>query len=287
MSGSVKTCRECGSSLSWASETCPGCGEFVGAPNVREVAAERSALVERHRLAVASGGARGCAKTLAEFEAAVSRDSVAVINLWPDFLARFLQDKHGLFSGYAGLLDAEARLAAPPPNDRERRGVEGILFGSYGAALRYAALSLDRRGLESYGVCAVVLRDRLCANRATLMEENSFHFVQRHTLAPGMEIPGGYRAGWRDRYMLAVAKLAERLEPDMSPSAFPGLLLRTDGNRATDEFIEVHIHGPFGRDAFVEVLIPNPDHAKDDEERYSLHKIRDLSARLGIPCKLI
>lgn len=283
----AEKCPECDTSLSWASDHCQGCGIPIGAPNVREVAAERAALMRRYDQAVADNRKRGCESIADAFTTAVAEYSQAAINLWPAFLGQMLRDDKPLYSGYALQTEAETRLAADRSNDRKRRGTEGTLFGDYGLDIRYAALSLDGRGLVSYGSCTVSLRDALCQNKATLLEENAYDFVRRHRLLPGDPIPEARRALWKDRQYLATAKIAGDLRNDTTPEEFSALLLRSSGDRATDRFIEVHIHGSFGRAAFVAAAIPRPENGKTPEVRFSLGEIRDSLDRLNIPCEQI
>ncbi|MEI6704907.1 MAG: hypothetical protein WCL71_15450 [Deltaproteobacteria bacterium] len=252
------------------------------------MAAEREYLVARYHGAIKESQNRGCESNTLVFTAKVEANSVAVINFWPELLASFLRDDNALYSNYELQTGAETRRAALMPNDRERRGTEGTLFGDYGSEIRYAALSLslNSKGLVSYGSCAVVLRDKLCSNKASLLEENSYSFVRRHRLLPGDEVPCGHRAAWQDRHLLATAKLAVQIEEHTPPEAFADLVLYSDGNRRTDEFIEVHVFGAFGKEAFVATTIPNPAQSQNDE-LYRLNEIQERLARLAIPCTLI
>ena len=160
-------CPTCGCQLTWEKDTCLGCGTYVGAPNVREVAVERDKLLTRYEKTVEESKARGCFDEVSAFTDSVAKNSSAVINLWPEFLAQFLNGDKSIYSTYALQTDAETRKAAERSNDKERRGTEGTLFGQYGPHIRYAALSLDGgEGLVSYGSCCVSLRQQLCLNTA-------------------------------------------------------------------------------------------------------------------------
>jgi hypothetical protein len=100
------------------------------------------------------------------------------------------------------------------------------------------------------------LRDVAVAKRASLLEENSYSFVQHHKLSIGIPIPAGYRSTWAERAKLAVAKMADFIEVGMNEVNFQNLLLVDTGNRATDSFIEVHIFGTFDREAIDTVSGP-------------------------------
>jgi hypothetical protein len=78
---------------------------------------------------------------------------------------------------------------------------------------------------------------------------NSFVFVEKHELIPGKELPKGRRSTWEDRHKLALAKLAHRVSPEASDKEYAGILLFSEGNYKTDNFIEIHIYGPFDAQA--------------------------------------
>ena len=58
------------------------------------------------------------------------------------------------------------------------------------------------------------------------------------------------------RAKLALAKLADFIAVGMNEADFQSLLLLDTGNRATDNFIEVHIFGTFDREAIDTVSGP-------------------------------
>ncbi len=119
------------------------------------------------------------------------------------------------------------------------------------------------------------------------MEENSYNFLRRHKVWPGNNIPEGYRSVWEDRHWLATVKIAKRFNKHTQKTEFAKLLLQSEGDRSADKFVEVHIYGNFGKEAFVGATIPLPEHAKTDKEAHTLNEVRDLLARLNIPCNLI
>jgi hypothetical protein len=164
-------------------------------------------------------------------------------------LRELVSEPNALYSNYYLAAKGEVRAAAEAENDRQRRTVDAMLFGRYGDQIRFAALSLNGIGLKSYGKdglsYGLVLRDVAIANRATLLEENSYTFVKRHNLTAESVLPLGYRSSWEKRYELAVAKLSDSIWPNTSPSEYASILLYSTGDRATDQFIEVHIFGAF------------------------------------------
>ena len=108
---------------------------------------------------------------------------------------------------------------------------------------------MDGAGLSSFGPCAIRLREVVVDERATLLEGNSYHFISKHNIRPGEDIPPGYSAAWRERHKLAVAKLATQISPGTTEQEHSKILLFSEGRRDTDEFIEVHIYGGFDNKA--------------------------------------
>ena len=89
----------------------------------------------------------------------------------------------------------------------------------------------------------------------SLLEENSYHFIEQKRLVGRIPIPAGHRAVWQDRHCLATAKLACSIDDRTVVTDFPRLLLYSNGNRETERFIEIHIYGPFDRQAIVSAVI--------------------------------
>ncbi|VFM95213.1 MAG: hypothetical protein BECKG1743D_GA0114223_100419 [Candidatus Kentron sp. G] len=274
-------CDKCKATFEWHEDRCPVCGHDIGFPLARELGRqkERDALQRRYQEALDSARNRAVEDRVAAFEQAVQSKSRAVIGVWPSFLASFLNDARMLFTSYSLQVAAGSRKPASREDDKRRRGTEGTLFGALAPKICYAALSLDDAGLVSYGDdCFFTLVEAAARARGTLLEENSYTFVQKHKILPGDEIPAGYRAVWRDRHKLAVAKLAGQIDESTTDSAFAQLLLHSDGDRATDKFMEVHIYSGFDNQSVDGVRIPMPENAPSDD-RENLKRIRDWARK--------
>jgi len=274
-------CTECGSTIPHDRIACPTCGTHAGFPNVREVssAGEKDALDRRYNKAIKDAQADGRDVRLEELSQA-GKDTRAVIAIDLDYLAGFITKDEALYSTYALMVSGEIRKAASGVNDRKRRGIEGFFFGSYADEIRYAALSLDGKGLSSYGLFTLVLKDVAVKARATLLEENSFKFYDKHKDRIPDNFPQGYRAVWGERYKLAVAKLADRVTTKTVKHDFPGILLSCTGNRATDDFIEVHIYGAFDN-AAVESVVGNSN-ASSKADKAQLVAIKEKLINKGV-----
>lgn len=266
------SCGRCGFRIHWTDDRCPECSTAVPFPNIRLVTTteELAELDRRYDTAREAARARGAEDKLMEFESAVENTSRSVINVSPVLLVEFLEQKAQL-SNYNLQVAGETRLAASPEDDLVRRITEAALFGVFAHHIRYAALSLDGVGLQSYGSCSVVLSDRKARGAASVLDENSYPFVERH----GRSIPPGHRSDWQNRGKLAVAKLSERIDPGTTSDSFARILFWSEGDRKTDAFMEVHLYGRIDAQSAEMVVAPKPSEVPR-RDREHLMAARDM-----------
>ncbi len=147
------------------------------------------------------------------------------------------------------------------------------MFPSYHEEIQFGALSLDGKGVLSYGACCLVIKSVAIARRTSVFWENAVDFCNRVCPEQNKPIPPGHRAPWPLRAKLAAAKGEPLLDRQTALSEFSRILL--DGDR----FVEVHIYGPFNRDSIERLLIPKPV-KKDDRAMTSA--IRDVIRKEGL-----
>ncbi|NOS90175.1 MAG: hypothetical protein HOP34_16860 [Methylococcaceae bacterium] len=274
---------QCLAEISWVEDRCLSCFQPLAPPNQRLANRdyETDALQQRYQAAVKDAELRGVSYELAGLEQAITDHSLAAINCSVKFLHGFLTDNNPLYANYRQQTESATRKVAELNNDRQRVGTEGILYGSLAAHISYAALTVDKKGLISYGNCVMLLKDLTMANKATVLDENSYDFVRRHKILPGDRPPAGYWASWHNRHRLAIAKLAEKVK--LGSKDYAALLLKSNGNRAEDEFIEVHIYGSFDKQAIAELALPGKA-PKAAIERVLLDGIKDYANHHAITC---
>lgn len=274
-------CKNCNADITKCPKrNCPTCGEDIGYPHVREVEEpeEVTALTRRYEEAFDEARKVGAESALKMFEEAL-KDSGAVINVDVDYLHKFVTNSNVLYSTYDLQVQGQTRKTAERPDDKKRRTAESMLFGEYGEEIRYAALSLNGSGLESYGVFALKLREITVAKRSVTLEKNSFHFLEEHNIKFGEGLPPGYRATWNERHKLAVAKHAKEISAHVPPENYVRILLASDGDRTKDRFIEVHIYGAFDNHAIEAVKAKTPK--KKSHESALIAMIKEYLKRAG------
>ena len=277
-------CDNCKSKVQDNLANCPTCNKFIGYPNVRsaENATEESALEKRYQHAINEAENNGYLENLINFDSALS-SSKAVINVDIDFLHHFITCDKALYSTYLLQVEGETRLPAMKEHDSNRIAADGIFFGAYSKHIRHAALSLDGRGLKSYGAYAMSLKDIAIRERASLLESNSYKFIIDHDIKKHEDIPPGYRAAWQNKSKLAVSKLYKELNSVNSDDEYAKILLRygeTAKDRATDDYVEVHIYGHFNNEA-VESVSGKSTAGKKDEQGM-LKTVKEFLDKAGI-----
>jgi len=206
--------------------------------------------------------------------------SGVVVSLPASAARDLLIDTKKVFLNYETLVGKELRLPALQPDDHRRAGVVGILFGSYGAEIRYGVLALGDRGPATYGEVSCRLRDVAVTDRVSFLESNSYAFVERHHLTPASPLPLGYRAVWDNRHLLGAVKLAPSLTPGQTEDKWPDLLVQSNAtDRGADEFIEAHIYGTFTAHAIQEMVAV-------ERGRLSRHEAQDFAIAEELFAKL-
>lgn len=202
----------------------------------------------------------------------------------PAGIARALvENAKELYANYERLVGSRIRKPAEIESDRQRCGVGGMIFGSYANEIRYGVLSLTTEGPPTYGDVHCRLREVTVANRTSFLATNSYKFVKDHDISPGGEFPEGYRASWKDRYKLVLAKLADRLTKGQTKKNWQEILIESDGkDRKNDNFVEAHIYEGFDRNA-IESMVVSPDKKLNRENQLdseiALEKFNELSEK--------
>lgn len=239
----VNSCKKCGWAFPPHLDRCENCHNDLGAPNVR-AATQRSelrALGRRLRDALDDAKGRGCLPVLERFRHSVAQ-SRAVICKSLGAVHGMAAEAEGswLMSTYHAQVAAGIR-APDKPEWASARLHESRWFPNYAQHIQYGALSLGESGVSGWGEVSLVLNEVAISERASVGEENAVLFARR--LAFEKPIPEGFRARWRRRDKLCVAKLAGKLTAGTDDSEFPAILMSSAHDREKADFVEVHIYG--------------------------------------------
>ena len=242
------------------------CDEELLPPNIREVQRESEELTKHSKDAMEKYAITDdLRKCIENFKKAVQNNSKAIINIDCKTLVLLVETlpnestkKHIYKEVFKTHYDLVKDKIIPP--DKQREIADDIVFGKYKEKIRFASLSLNNTGLHNYGELCVHLQDSFIEENATLLCENSQFFPNNYQIEEHKDMPSGHRALWNFRGELAVAKLAEKICDKFSKNGgkitdedFAKLLLCCGDRKRTDEFIEIHIYGPFTMEQVNEV----------------------------------
>ncbi len=244
-------CEFCGHPVPLEWDHCPHCARPGLFPNVRmaEQSVERAALEKRYRRVLFAADRCGSGLVVRAFEAEAARSKAVIAR--PVEEVRLLASDNQLYPTYYQKLDSGVLLPSGDKWDRLRRVADDFLFGVGRKYVRFAALSLDGKGLWNYGDCALVLREDMISFRASVFEGNSAMFLEKTRY----RLPAGHRATWAEREKLCVAKSAERLRPITSRNEFQSILLEGGATTETDRYVEVHVWGSVSARTFERVIL--------------------------------
>ena len=222
-------------------------GHHQGRINVRKAWRERAELENRYRIACDRISESGSKENLSEFIDEVKNKSVAVANFNPAAADNILRNRK-----YLNYYSRSYQGVAPPNESLEgiRRMVDNRVFGRYFDFMFFFALTLKGEiALKSYGSVSFIIKDdNFLELNASLLEENSFFFFDKHKLGSrDSMLPVGYQSVWRDRAMLAVAKCESLFTPVLKKSEFCTMLLSSNGDREHDCYIEIVVYGESGQ----------------------------------------
>ena len=258
----TRPCNHCGHSYHFSQSLCPHCARPANYPNVyaAQDGGETRALEDRYQNAkrVAQSRSAESLRAVESFEAEML-NTRAVIARSPEELQRLITSDREGYASYYELIAAGVRFPSGNMWDALRPLADDALFPYYKEKIRFAALTLDGRGLPSFGDYFLVLRTDMIAHRTSVYEENSILFFSKHfrrDLDDEPRLPRGYRATWDERSKLCVAKLTERIDASTPPGAYSGILLRPGSTSEDDDFVEVHVWGTMTIRT-VEHVIPN------------------------------
>lgn len=275
---------ECGEGVPAHLRHCVVCETDAGCPNVRaaEIAVERAALAGRVQAAYDDADTRGCRDCLDRFRAAVGL-SKAVVARSVGKISELMNADNELYATFYQLVDSKSRLPEDNEWDKGRESVDSLLFPHYHKEIRFAALSLNEQGVAGYGGMTLVLKDGAIRERATVFEKNTVVFCRERQVVAGTEAPAGFRASWKERGDLAVAKLHKSLDTATPDDRFSEILMPSSGERTSD-FIEVHIFGELHRRAIAKVTGKEP---RERADRALLRSMRTKLAALGVPVEVL
>lgn len=269
---------------------CPNCGKtFESPPNVRiaQCSPQRDALQARYEAAVEQARADSLDSVRVEFESKVQTESRAVLSLGHVELRYLVDNERRVFATFYERVEAGLQIPSGGKWDVLRGISEHSLYQHQKKHVRFAALSMNDIGVHNYGDCHVSLKTSMIEDRTSTFEDNNVVFTvytKETLMKDAINLPEGHISDWRDRHMLAVAKLAPSLT--ISPPKggdFSGFLIDQGATTADDRFIELHIWGPMTVKTIEKVAVtPKTVVRKMRPNRGEISSLRDALKKFGL-----
>jgi hypothetical protein len=252
-------CTNCGTECTLDGQNCLVCGAFIGFPNVRlaESPEEQEALAIRVNDAKVSARARTCEPVLESFGIAMTKSKVVIARSL-NVLSNLVNSENVLYVNFHQAVASGARIPESNQWDTGRVAAESTVSPFFFKELNFGALTLNGKGLSSYGPYSIVLKDKAIELRTTVFEENPFIFCKRHKISAGQPAPLGFRATWAQRDLLAKAKLHSKLSSSTKEADFSSVIMTEDIDPERTDFLEAHIYGVIHRNAIERVIGPKP-----------------------------
>lgn len=247
MGSRVRKCSLCSNGFSDVARECPHCGRPALYVNVHraEDAEEKIALQARYEAALSDARVRKCEHVLLDFERALL-SSKAVLSQKRHVVETLINSDSRIYPTFYKECLAGIRLPEGSEWDELRDSADNRLFGQGKSEIHFAALTMDGCGSSYYGDYHMHFREDLIEYRTTAFETNSALFPERFPdIMSRTGFPLGYRALWQERQLLCVAKLASKISPATRSDQYSAILLTPDQDPRKEEFVEVHIWGPF------------------------------------------
>jgi hypothetical protein len=243
-------CATCNTKQESLQRTCPTCGDDLGFPNVRVASTANETAALDARLDQINNSTGASRASISHLQDRVDQQSGVVITVSTAMALQILNDPKQLYVNAERLIGAGAREPPNFANDAHRIMVSGYLYGSSGTEIVYGALSMNDSGLRSYGDIFLKLRDIAISKRTSFLEKNSYGLFNEHLnkmAANDFVLPAGHRATWESRGKLAAIKCFSTTPNDLSQNCdddeIQSAILKSDGDRGTDDCIEAHICG--------------------------------------------
>lgn len=262
----IQTCVDCSVDFPLDRTTCPHCARPSLFPNVAMAnqANEVQKLKDHYRAALADADRRGCRANVDQFSDDCQQAS-AVMRCDLLRLHRQIASGSEIFAPYYDLERLRLRMNSSDGFNFEklRPQAEIELLGNaqHIEQIHYACLSLDGKGLDSYGDCIVTLAEPMIAHRTSCFEGNTAVFY-----AVEHDFEQRLRSDWGNRHIICTASMANRINSATTQIDFPGILAAPDPNNQAenDVFIEVHVFGDMTAFTFESVEFVTTSHRGND-----------------------
>ncbi len=245
-----RECENCGSKIHNYSSTCEACNQANKTPNVFACSSSENieVLKEKFRIVVKEADNDSKLDLIELVDSELTNHSGVVVSMPPHVLRGLVSNTSAIYANYEMLVEGGLRTPAFPGHDSKRGVVGSTIFGSYAKEIKYGALSVDNKGVATYGSAFCKLKLVSVKSRTTFMQANSYKIFDEELI--NGKIPLGCTSDWNNKEYLVLNKLYKYIKVHQSVTDVLECLIQSDGiDRDNDDFIEAHIYGGFTKDS--------------------------------------
>ena len=251
-------CGKCHADLNAPTKECSQ-GHETGIPtNVCLANQDEPKLHERFESCLAEVDDTLRTNRLARYQQTVCDNLSVSINVRAGSLVNFMSDERIRYVNLHDNLRANAVLNYDKELANKRTVIDGMAFKADGQKLNFGAVNLgNNTGLISYGEVCIILNSDEIRSRVSFLENNVFSYYSESGGAIRFEIPAGSRALWHSLGELALVKHAADFfgADELSCDQISRLLLHSNGDKATDQYIEAQIFPPITRATISRIIV--------------------------------
>ena len=257
---------------------CNRCNEPLGSgfPNVNVYSDSyfTDVVTKRYDACISSLTTTKEKDAIADFEKQILAEAQPVVNMDRKLFFLLVNSKED-YLPYRRAVDLGKRAISDVQNDHKRTVIDTSFYGTHGSDIVFAALSLNEKGLISYGEICVTLNADWVSDRITVFNKNSFDLyddlTREYSWNPAhFPPPSGYFGTWNNREEITVVKYKDEVIKISQGNNNADILLKSNGNRAEDEFIELHIYKEIAYLSFLKVKLHNKLTDKKDQKNWMI-----------------
>ena len=242
-------CGKCDRQLDSPSRVCPHDAHETDIPsNVWLAGDDEPELEKRFQSVIVSLNQSQSLKERLDKYSEVLRANLTIsLNLQPEALFNIIFNPDVRITSLHDNLKAQVVQNYDKRLASKRRAIDEMAFEYDGEKLNFGAVNLDGQvGLVSYGSACLILNSAEIKCRVSFLENNSFNYYNASGGAKDFHIPRGARALWHTLEKLLIIKHVKELfgTNELTLEEISNLVLRSTGDKATDQFIEAQIFPP-------------------------------------------
>lgn len=252
-------CGSCQKEIKIPSRECPhGDHETELPSNLWLAGVDEPELEKRFQACAESIKETGRIEWLDNYQQLLNDNLAVSINLHPESLINLMSDARLRYVNLHDNLRANVIRDYDKELASKRLAIDVMAFKYNGTQLNFGAVNIGENvGLLSYGAACMILKSVDIKCSVSFLENNVFSYYHESGGEISFKIPKGVRALWNSVAELAIIKHTDEFFgcDELNVDRISKILLRSTGNKATDQFIEAQIIADISRATIAKIIL--------------------------------